>query len=71
MDPRKTQLEFDTIELDTIELDTAPTFPHDPQLELDAPPPAAGSLPNCLNGPAVRVDDAEIDITVDIDLQKV
>ena len=59
------------VKLETInELNVIQTFPRDHQHELDAHF-AAESLPNCLNGPAIRVDDAEIDVTIDIDLQKV
>src|SRR5438876_8075803 len=66
------QLKLETIELDTfeVELDTIPTFPRELQLELDAQL-AAESLPNSLNSPAVQVDDAKINIAIDIDLQKV
>ena len=74
MDLQKPQPEFHAIELDMTELDAITIFSQDPsqdpQLELDAQS-AVGLLPNCLNSPAIRVDDAEIDITIDIDLQKV
>src|SRR5437762_7681213 len=46
------------LEFETIELDT---------VEVEA----AESLLNSLNSPAVQVDDAKIDIAIDIDLQKV
>jgi hypothetical protein len=65
LDLQKPQLEIDVMESDMIR-----TLPRNSQLELDAQP-AARCLPKSLNGPAVRVDDAEMDITVDIDLQKV
>src|SRR5947199_1703964 len=59
------------VKLETInELNMVQTLPRDYQLELDAQL-TAGSLPNWLNGPAIRVDDAEINVTIDIDLQKV
>jgi hypothetical protein len=69
MAPQDPELESDVIELDVIELDAielkAPQ--DDPQLELDSKLAAAEPLPNCLSGPAVRVDDDEIDVTIDID----